>query len=273
MAARRNKDGKVLSLFADVLREARHKAGLNSDELGDKLGYSGATIRSVESGHRVPQPDLAKRADEYFGYPKIFEMMEERLRDLPFPASYRPFVPHEKAARVLRIFEPALITGLCQTSDYARAVLSKRPHATEDEIENLLAVRLARQETLTRDDPPLLYLVMDEAVLHRPVGTPDIMYAQLMHLADLATWRNISIQFVPYSAGGHIGLLGAFTVAELPDMSAIVYLENVADGQTVEDSDRVSQVAACFDAIRGEALPVGASRDLILKVAEERWKN
>src|SRR5271156_5208803 len=103
MAGRRNRDGQALSLFADVLREARHKAGLSSDELGDKLGYSGATIRSVESGHRLPKPVLAKAADAFFGYPKVFELMEERLRDLPFPASYRPFVPYERGARVLRI--------------------------------------------------------------------------------------------------------------------------------------------------------------------------
>ncbi len=121
MPGRRNRDGKALSLFADVLREARHKAGLNSDELGEKLGYSGAMIRSIESGHRVPKPDLARRADEYFGYPKIFEMMEERLRDLPFPPSYRPFVPHERVARVLRIFEVTLIPGLFQTPGYGAA--------------------------------------------------------------------------------------------------------------------------------------------------------
>ena len=75
---------------------------------------------------------------------------------------------------------------------------------------------------------------------------------------------------MPYSAGGHIGLLGAFTIAEMADMSAMVYLENAADGQTVEDTGRVSQIVARFDALRGEALPVGESRNLIVK-AEERW--
>ena len=174
---------------------------------------------------------------------------------------------------MLRIFEPALVTGLFQTVDYARAVLGKRPHTTAEEVENLLAARLARQEILTREDPPLVYLVMDEAVLHRPVAAPDVMHAQLEHLADLAGWPNIGIQVVPYGAGGHIGLLGAFTIAEMADMSAMVFLENAADGQTVEDNDRISQVVAHFDALRGEALPVGASRDLIVKVAEERWKS
>jgi transcriptional regulator with XRE-family HTH domain len=270
--ARRNADGQALSLFAEMLKEARHKAGLSSDELGEKIGYAGATIRAVESGHRVPKPDMAKGLDQFFDYPRFFEMAEERLRDLPFPASYRPFVPYERAARVLRIFEHVLVTGLFQTPEYARAVLAKKPHTTEDELENLLAARLARQEILTSDDPPLLYALLDEAVLHRPIGGTDVMHAQVMHLADLATWRNISIQVIPYSAGGHIGLLGAFTIAEAADMSATAYLENAADGQTVEDTDRVAQIVACFDALRGDALTVAASRDLIMKVADESWK-
>lgn len=271
MPPRRNRDAAALALFAKVFRKAHEKSGLNSDELGAKLGYSGATIRSIESGHRAPSADFAKNADEFFGYAGVFTEMEERLRDLPFPESYRPFVPHEKEARVLRISEHVLVTGLFQTEAYARAVLGKRPNASSDEIENMLVLRLARQEILTREDPPLIYAVFDEAVLNRPVGTAEVMHEQLMHLADLAAWPNISIQVVPYSVGGHIGLLGAFTIAEKADMSAIVYMDDAGDGQTVADSDRVSQIVARFDALRGEALTVGQSRDLILKVAEERW--
>lgn len=172
MARRRSRDGQGLSLFADVLREARHKAGLSSDELGAKLGYSGALIRSIESGHRTPQPDFARRADEFFGLPKVFEKTEERLRDLSFPVSYRPFVPHEKAARVLRIFEPALVTGLFQTPDYARAVLAARPHTTAEELEDLLAARLARQEILGREEPPLAAHRVAGRADHRRDGRP-----------------------------------------------------------------------------------------------------
>jgi uncharacterized protein DUF5753 len=244
---------------------------MTSDDLGDKLGYSGALVRSVESGHRVPKPDFARRADQFFGYPGFFEMVEVRLRDLPFPASYRPFVPYERAARVLRMFQHVLVPGLFQTPEYARAVLGKKPHTTEDELENLLAVRLARQEILIREDPPLVYALLDEAVLHRPVGPAEMMQDQLFCLAELAGRVNISIQVVPYGAGAHIGLLGAFVIAEAADMSAAVFLENAADGQTVEDTDRVAQVVASFDALRGEALTVGGSRELIVKVAEERW--
>jgi hypothetical protein len=97
------------------------------------------------------------------------------------------------------------------------------------------------------------------------------MHAQLLHLAGLATWPSISIQIVPCSAGGHIGLAGSFTIAEAADGSSTVFLDNSADGQTSEDAERVAQVAANFEALRGESLTVAGSRDLILKAANEKW--
>jgi hypothetical protein len=164
------------------------------------------------------------------------------------------------------------ITGLLQTPDYARAVLAARPHASEGEIENLLAARLARQEILTRDDAPLVYVLLDEAVLHRQVGTRETMREQLSHLEEAAGRVNITLQVIPFGAGPHIGLQGGFTIAEIPDSSNIVFLDNIADGQVAEDEEIVSQVTQRFDALRSEALPARASRDLIRKVAEERWK-
>jgi transcriptional regulator with XRE-family HTH domain len=282
VTAKRDRDKAELSLFVEELRAARQQARWGSEELASKLGYAASTVRMVEAGHRAPSADFAKQCDKVFktpGFsdepgsptPGTFMRLERRLRDLPFPASYRPFVPHEKAARVLRIFELSVVTGLFQTPEYARAILAKRPRVTADEVENMLAARLARQEILASDDPPMIYLLMDESVLYRPVASPAVMYAQLQHLAELATWPRISIQIVPYSAGGHIGLAGNFVIAEAADMSVTVLLDNTADGQTAEDADLVAQVIRNFDALRGESLTVAASRDLILKVAEETW--
>jgi len=282
--AKRDKDKGEISAFAEELKAARQQAGLSSDDLAAKLGYSASMVRMIESGHRAAQPDFARQCDKVFrtaGYrenrdgsvaaPGTFMRLEIRLHDSPFPASYRPFVPHEGTARVLRIFEHSLVTGLFQTEDYARRVLAKRPNTTDEAIENLLRLRLARQEILSREVPPLVYLLMDESVLHRQVASAEVMYAQLLHLADMAARPHVSIQVVPYSAGAHIGLLGAFTIAEAPDMTITVYLENPADGQTVGDAERVSQLIVNFDALRGDALTVAASRDLILE-AVERWK-
>jgi hypothetical protein len=134
-----------------------------------------------------------------------------------------------------------------------------------------VTARLARQALLARADPPLLYVLLDEGVLHRPVATPEIMATQLARLADLSEQTYVTLQVIPYSAGAHIGLQGGFAIAHLPDLPGIVFLDSVADGQTVEDVAIVSQVTQRFDALRAEALPRGASRDMIRKVAEERW--
>jgi hypothetical protein len=110
-----------------------------------------------------------------------------------------------------------------------------------------------------------------EAVLHREVGDFKTMHDQLLHLAEMSRRPNITVEVVPYSAGAHSGLLGAFVIADFDDAAAIAYLETAAEGQTVEESSVVAKVALTFDTLRSEALPRGASRDLITKVAEERW--
>lgn len=283
MAIRRDRDKNELSAFAEELKAARAQMGWSSEELADKLGYSASMVRMVESGNRAAQADFARRCDKVFrtaGYrenpdgtvsPGSFMRMEARQRDLPLPSSYRPFVPHEESARTLRIGEHSLVTGLFQTPDYARAVLAKRPRTTPDEVEGMVEARLKRQQILTKDGAPMVYALMDESALHRQVAPAEVMHAQLLHLADLATRPNISIQIVPYSAGGHIGLVGSFTIAEAADRSVIVWLENSAEGHTAEDADSVATVIANFEALRGESLTVAASVDLILKVANERW--
>ena len=151
-------------------------------------------------------------------------------------------------------------------------MLDARPHTSGEEVENLLAARLARQEILGRDEPPLVYLVLDEAALHRQVGAAEVMLDQLSYLADVAQWVNVTVQVIPFASGPRIGLQGGFTIAETPDRAVIVFLDNIADGQVSETEDTVAQVTRRFDALRAEALPKGASRDLIMKVAEERWR-
>ena len=115
------------------------------------------------------------------------------------------------------MFEHSLVPGLLQTPGYARAVLATRPNTAEDEIDNLVAARLARQAILTREDPPppLLWALIDEGVLYRPVAPAEVMHDQLMYLVEMSRRPNITIQVLPYSAGGHTGLLGAFTIADL----------------------------------------------------------
>jgi hypothetical protein len=115
-------------------------------------------------------------------------------------------------------------------------------------------------------------VVVDEAVLHRVIGSRKIMHDQLLSLADTSCRPSVTVQVVPAEVGAHAGLLGAFIVASFDEGApSMLYLETAAQGQVVERSAQVKKAALAFDRLRAEALPRGASRDLIGKVAEERW--
>jgi transcriptional regulator with XRE-family HTH domain len=272
MSSRRDPDRSALAVFADELRAQRERAGLNRDELAARLNYSASLISMIESGHRSPSRDFAGRCDEVFGAPGTFARLERRLRDVPFSSGFRPFQPYENQAAALRLFEHSLIPGLLQTEAYARAVLETHPNTSAEVVEERVAARMARQVILDRDDPPppLLWVLLDEQVLTREIGGPKVMHGQLTHLAGLARRPNITVQVIP-GMGAHPGLLGAFAVAEMTGLPAIVYLETAHDGQTLEDPDVGAAMSVRFDALRTDALTGRASLSLIEKVTEERW--
>jgi transcriptional regulator with XRE-family HTH domain len=267
------RDTAALSLFADELKAAREQRGWSQADLAGQIPYSLSTISMVEALHRVPTRDLALHLDKALGTPGTFARLEARLRDLPFPASFRPFAAYEAEATALYVFEHSLVPGLLQTPEYARAVLATRPNTAEDEIDNLVAARLARQVILTRDEPPppLLWALIDEGVLHRPVAPAEIMHDQLMFLVQVSRRPNVTVQVLPYSAGGHTGLLGAFTIADLGGNPGTVNVEDITYGRVFEDAATVSRVTLHYKSLQSEALPKGASRELIARVVEERW--
>jgi transcriptional regulator with XRE-family HTH domain len=268
----RDFDRSWLALFAEELKLARAGAGRSQEQLADEIGYSASLVAKIETCRGVPTLDFARRCDEALGTGGTLARIHKFLGKAPFPSWFRPFVDYEAAAKSLRLFEHVLVPGLLQTEEYARAVLATRPNSTPEEIDGLVAARLARQVVLDREDPPapLLWVLLDEGVLNRPVAGRDIMREQLLALAQLPR-ANVTVQVVPYGAGGHSGLLGAFVIADLDDSGSIVYMEDAAGGRVGEDAAVVAEVTLRFDTLRSEALPKGASRDLIVSVAKEKW--
>jgi hypothetical protein len=160
-----------------------------------------------------------------------------------------------------------VIDGLLQTSDYARALLSTRPNSAAEELEALVTARIERQAVLARAKPPMIWVVMDEAVLQRQVGGTKVMREQLWHLADLSERPNIILEIVPLSAGAHTGLLGAFAIAQSDDVARVGYLDTASDGYVVDGRSAVADLMLVFDTLRSEALTRTGSRDLIVKRA------
>ena len=272
----KGKDRDALAPFADELKAHRTALGWTQADVAAKTSYSESLISQVEACWKPGTPELAKALDRLFKTPGFTEAIDDepgtpgtfgrivvRLRNLPFPASFRSFAPYEAEAAILRTFEHTLVPGLLQTPEYARAVLATLPNTSDDDIDALVAARLGRQAVLQRENPPIVWVLMDEWAVRRPVGPPDLMRAQRAHLVEMSRLPNVTIQVVPYSAGGHVGLQGAFTIADLGDSGAILYLETAADGQTIEDAAIVSQVSLRFDSLRAEALPKRATRELL----------
>ena len=165
-----------------------------------------------------------------------------------------------------------LVPGLLQTSDYARALFQAwQRTTTEEKLDQLVSGRIERQHVLDEPEPPELWAPIDEAVLHRLVGSPKVMHDQLVHLCDMTDYPNVTVQIVPAEIGGHSGLLGAFIIATVEGGPDTLYAENAVEGLTIEKPALVSRAALTFDRLRADSLPRGASRDLIARVANERW--
>jgi transcriptional regulator with XRE-family HTH domain len=258
------------SLFVAELVAARTAAGLSQEALATQINYSPSLIGMIESGRRAPTLDVAGRLDQALKTTGTLARLQKHARTMPLPSWFRPYADAESTATMLRSWQPMVVDGLLQSEEYARAVLATKPNTTTDVVDEMVAARMDRQLILDQDKPPILWIVADEAVLHRLVGSPRIMHEQLMHVAGLAERPNVNVEIVPASAGAHIGLLGAFAVAEAGDKARVGYLETVTNGVVAEDEPTLRELMLAFDTLRGEALPRGASRDLILKEAA-RW--
>jgi len=134
-----------------------------------------------------------------------------------------------------------------------------------------VAARLERQAILDRAEAPDVVAVIDEAVLHRLIGSPPVMHDALAHIAELSRRPGVVVQVIPASHGASAGLGGAFDIAAADGMPDTLRMEAIVD-QTTEKRSLVRKAAVAFDRVRADALPRDASRDLILKVADERWK-
>jgi hypothetical protein len=142
------------------------------------------------------------------------------------------------------LLELVVIPGLLQTEEYARAVLSTQIGASEEEISDAVAGRIARQRILDRDNPPELWSIIDEGILRRPVGSRQIMREQLKHLAEMARRSRILVRVIPLSAGAHQGLNGgAFVVADFEDAPTVAYQDTAISGQIIEDADQAGTLA------------------------------
>jgi transcriptional regulator with XRE-family HTH domain len=269
MASARELDpgASTLAFFGAELRRHRIAAGLSQDDLGRAISFSGALVGRVEMAERMPSQDFADRCDEALGTGGFFGRFRDLVKREAFPTWFGPFVEYEEKATKICNWDNRIVSGLLQTEDYARAIMrTGRPRETPEVIERDVAARMDRQSILEREGSPLLWCVLDEAVLRRPIGGPQTMREQLKRLIEAADSANVVLQVLPFTDTEHHGADGALTILEFDSGAPVAYAEGWRSGRMIESATEVADAVVVFDLIRAAALSRGASLDLIRSV-------
>ncbi|MEU9885995.1 helix-turn-helix transcriptional regulator [Sphaerisporangium sp. NPDC051017] len=262
-----------LQRFGRELARARKEVDLTQVALGKRLGCSSSLVAHIEIGDRTPKPDLAARCDEVFGTGDLFRRL---CRSVTSPSSGPGWFIEwadeiEPRARILRSWDPLLIPGLLQTESYARAVFRGGRAAPEVEIQERVTTRMRRKLILERDNPPELWVLIEESVLNRPIGGAAVMAEQLDYLVDIADRSAVRVQIVPFDSPCTDGLLSSFTIAELPDAPTAVSIESAGTGEVSAAHELVAAVWGQYDRIRAEAYRPGPSLQMIKEVRDQ-WQ-
>ncbi len=273
-----------LRRLAAELRRLRSDAGLTREEVTERTRINEATLYRIEAARARPQTRTLMALLELYGVAEAdrAELValsrqsgeQSWLQSFPseLPEAYTTYISFEGEARSLLNYECLFIPGLLQTEDYARAALGRgMPNATKDEIGRLVEARMSRQAVLTRDPPLRLWVIVDEAALHRPVGGEEVMTAQLERLSESAELAHVTLQALPYGVGGHPGMAGSFAILQFgePTASDVVYIESQAGDLFLESETDLGRFADIFEHLRALALPPEASVSLIQTIARE----
>lgn len=261
------------------LRRLREEASLTIEEVGERLECSASKISRIETGRVGVSPrDVRDMLAAYGADGKTLEELVQLAREARRKAWWDEFgdivpgryVGFEADAEVLRTYQGLMIPGLLQCEAYTRALISEvLPTATEAEIDRRVALRTARQALLYEEDPLRLHVVIDEAALRRLVGGPKVMRAQMKRLLEVASLANVTLQIVPFSAGGHAAMDGPFVILSFPENMDpdVVYIESIRSGVYLEQPSDVQRYAEMFERLVTTALSPEDSATMIMEIA------
>ncbi|MEV7964784.1 helix-turn-helix transcriptional regulator [Sphaerisporangium sp. NPDC088356] len=269
-ASSRKNSTANLDHFGAELRKCRERANFTQDRLAEITRFSRSLLGFIERGQRTPSRDLAQRCDDALGAGGELVRLWVHLSGEVSPHWFRGWLGVEQEAHTLHTWQPIVVPGLLQTEEYARAILRGKAGIRDHEVEGFVAARMERQAILAREAPPMLWVVLDEGVLHRPVGGQEVMRRQIERLLKAAASPRIAIQILPLALGVTTGVLGGFVIAQLPGCPDTVYLESALNGQVTSRAEDVGAINATYDTIRAQAHPQHVSIELI-REAEKVW--
>jgi transcriptional regulator with XRE-family HTH domain len=250
--------------LAHDLRFYRLQRGLSGDAVAKLLNCARSSISRLENGEARLTERQAAVIDERWQTGGHFDRILWYARLGHDPNWFKQHVDIEAEASVIRVFEAVVVPGLLQMAEYAEALIAA---AGVTNVDELVAERLGRQAILTRDAPPVFWVILTESVLDWPMGGPEVMRKQLAYLLELSERPNIGIRVVPRSAGAHFGVDGSFKIMTSPS-GDVAYTESPGGGRLVPSALEVQSYVVRYDRIGLKALPEDLSRDLITQIME-----
>ncbi|MEU3835477.1 helix-turn-helix transcriptional regulator [Streptomyces microflavus] len=262
--------GAVIAAVGRQIKLWREGAGLRAAELGSIIGYSENLVFKVEGGRRIPKPEFLDKTDAAVGANGKVSAMKKDVEEARYPRKVRDLAKLEAEAIEIGSYANGVIDGLLQTEEYARALYAqRRPAYAEDDIERLVAARMARQVVFDRRPAPLLTFVQEEATLRRRTGGRMVLRRQLEHLLELSQLRHVEIQVMPMEAEEHAGLGGSHRVLKLKDGKTVGLNEVQLISGLISDPRQVQILDMRYNLLRSQALTPRLSREFIEKLLGE----
>ncbi|GGZ18606.1 transcriptional regulator [Streptomyces inusitatus] len=267
-----NPDASPQAALGARLRREREQRDWKQRELGERMGYSPTQVSHVETALKVATLPFCRAVDVVLGLAGTEESFEREWLGMKYGAlleGFPGFVGYEGRAVEVRLYEVGVIPGLLQTPEYA-AVLAdayvERGAITDDQAKERTGLTAKRQAALVRTPPPLIFVVLDEGCIRRPVGGPAVMGAQLDRLLEFAEQPNASLQVAPFSMGERRPFNLPITVLTLPDRSLVFYAESAARGHLEREGRFVVPTLTAYHQLQKHALSQADSVAMINQV-------
>jgi len=249
-----------LEYFGFEARRLREAAGMTLEQLGKVIYCTGSLIGQVETAAKVPSRVFAEALDAAFMTDGFFSRLLGLVLRSQLPNWFQPYADMEAKAAFISTYQCQVVYGLLQTPEYAAALMSvEHP----DRVEELVAARMERQRILERKLPPAAWVVLDEAVLLREVGGPEVMRRQLARLLSYRDNPWVNIQVLPFAAGVHAGLVGSFNLLRFDDDPDLYYSEAYDEAHMTANSQVIRERSVAYARLQADALPVEESADFI----------
>ncbi|MFF4549131.1 helix-turn-helix domain-containing protein [Streptomyces sp. NPDC001435] len=260
----------VIATVGRQLKLRREAVGMRAAVFGEAVGYGEDMVYKIEGGKRIPRPEYLDRADEVLGAGGLLSAMKEDVAKVRYPKKVRDLARMEAKAVEIGVYESISVNGLLQTSEHARALLeSWQPAYSAEDVERLVAARVARQSVFERSPAPALSFVQEEATLRRPVGGTMVWQQQLERLLEVGRLNNVTLQVMPTHSAAHPGLNGRIEVLKFEDGSAVGRSDGAYNGRPISDPRQLRILELRYGTIRAQALPPGESLAFIEQLLGE----